>query len=145
MNKQVKSVVAFAVGCLVSFSAFASDPFAGVWHVTATPSESAAATGANPFADDILFHDGQFSAGAFAMMGFTTSLYAVQEIDDEPTTFSVTLSSTDRGTLTWSGRRVGSTLLGTLVWLKPDGTQQSYALRGTRFDDEKETVQSADE
>jgi hypothetical protein len=112
-----------------------SDAFAGVWSVSATPrdSEEEEQSGATPFTEAVLFHNGQFSAAAFAMMGFSTSQYEVEHRDGDAY-FSVTLTSDDRGTLGWAGRLTEEGFVGLLVWTRADGEVYRYRVVGQRQD-----------
>jgi hypothetical protein len=108
-----------------------SDSFAGVWTVSAVPTDASAEAGATAFAEEVLFHDGKFSAAAFAMMGFSTTDYTLSDHDGSQY-FAVTLSSDDRGTLAWAGRLTDDGFTGLLLWTRADGEVYRYRIVGER-------------
>jgi hypothetical protein len=83
--------------------------------------------GANPFDDGFLFEGGQFSAQAYAGLGFSPETYTV----DDTGKFVAILSSPDRGSVRWAGRLNGGTIYGRITWTKPDGTVFTYTYTGS--------------
>ena len=109
--------------------------FNGVWRVTMTPDESTAAAGQQQFRDALLFHNGQLTADAFGKYGFRPGTFATSQANGF-TSFVSMLVSTDRGETIWSGQLSDdSTLTGTLVWVRADGTTFSYDIKGNRDED----------
>ncbi len=129
------SVLALGVMCASSALCLANDPFVGAWRVTATPNAAGATAGSDTFGEEVLFHNGQFSAGALAMLGFQETQYTTETVDGV-TTFSATLTSTDRGTLVWTGHLDGRTLTGSIVWTRPDGELTRYVITGSRTEED---------
>ena len=108
-----------------------TDPFDGEWSIKATPDRDAALDGQGPFDEALLFHSGQFSAAVFAMFGFTPADYVVS-FDSGHAVFKANLSSSDRGTLSWTGQETPTGLDGTLVWARADGSVSRYEIVGER-------------
>jgi hypothetical protein len=124
-------LLAFGVTCAAAAFASSSDPFAGAWEVTATPDQATAGDGVSAFGEEVLFHNGQFTAAALAMLGFEATSYHV-ETSDGVTEFDATLVSSTRGTVEWSGRRTLTGFSGTLLWTKVDGDVHRYTLSARR-------------
>ncbi len=112
-------------------STTAIGPFDGEWALTVTPDSAAASDGQDSFSEAVLFHNGEFSAAAFAMFGFSPAGYTIAE-DDGTYVFTAVLTSSDRGTLTWSGRGSSGGIAGSMLWARPDGVTYRYELLGTR-------------
>lgn len=127
----IKRMVMFAAAVGLSAGvSLACDPFAGkVFKVTATPDAAARADGVKIFNEAVLFHEGTFSAEVLAMFGFAPVSYTVTE-ENERASFSVVLSSTDRGTIEWTGREGGQGFTGTLIWSRLDGKVHRYDVTG---------------
>jgi hypothetical protein len=105
----------------------ADDAFAGAWQVHCTPTTSTVSLGADLFDDGFLFENGQFSASAYACMGFAPAAYTV----DSTGRFTATLTSDERGTVVWRGRAGAGSLYGSITWTKPDGSVFKYHYTGT--------------
>lgn len=108
-------------------TARAEDIFAGGWQVKCTPYSATMALGADAFDDGFLFENDQFSAQAYAGLGFTPGAYTV----DSTGKFTATLTSSDRGTVVWKGRAATGSIHGWITWTKPDGTIFKYSYTGT--------------
>lgn len=108
-----------------------ADPFHGEWTLQVTPDQATACDGQAEFSESVLFHNGEFSAAAFAMFGFTPTTYALSA-DTGATVFSSTLTSSDRGTLTFTGHAGATGIVGDLVWARPDGVTYRYEIVGER-------------
>jgi hypothetical protein len=108
-------------------AARADDAFAGAWQVHCTPTTATVALGADVFDDGFLFENGQFSASAYACMGFVPSAYTI----DSSGKFTATLTSSDRGTVVWRGRAGTGSVYGWITWTKPDGSVFKYQYTGT--------------
>lgn len=106
-----------------------NDPFRGEWTFQVTPDEATANEGQNAFAEEVLFHNGEFSAAAFAMFGFVPAQYSLAKADGV-TTFTAVLTSEDRGTLTWTGHLSTAGLTGELVWARPGGVNYRFTIAG---------------
>jgi hypothetical protein len=113
--------------CFAS-TARADDAFSGQpWQVHCTPGTSTVALGGDAFDDGFLFENGNFSAQAYMIMGFTPAAYTI----DSTGKFTATLTSTDRGTIVWHGRASGNSIYGSITWTKPDGSIFKYHYTGT--------------
>jgi hypothetical protein len=110
------------------------DPFHGEWVMQATPDDLTASEGNSAFSEAVLFHNGEFSAAAFAMFGFSPAGYTVAAKEDGSVVFTATLTSTDRGTLTWTGHESPGGLTGKLEWVRPEGVTYRYEVLGVRPD-----------
>ncbi|MFT3788771.1 MAG: hypothetical protein QM770_21810 [Tepidisphaeraceae bacterium] len=109
-----------------------ADTFTGAWTISATPDDTSAQAGATAFTDDVLFHGGEFSASAYACMGFSVEQYTVVKDAYGREYFKATLTSADRGTLDWAGLvNDESKLYGRLRWTKTDGTTFHYRFTGS--------------
>lgn len=107
------------------------DPFLGEWTVAVVPDQQSEGEGQAAFDEALLFHNGEFSAAAFAMFGFAPASYSVNA-DTGQYVFTATLVSSDRGTLTWTGQLASNGFTGQLVWDKQDGHVHHYVLTGSR-------------
>lgn len=114
-----------------ALEARAQDVFVGAWNIHFTPDAASTQNGAKSFRDAALFHNNELSSEAFAMYGFHTVLYTVPT--DAPSTFTASMSSSNQGTLQWTGRRDGARIVGTLEWVKPNGVVYRYTLSGERL------------
>jgi hypothetical protein len=109
-------------------TARADDAFSGQpWQVHCTPGTSTVALGGDTFDDGFLFENGNFTAQAYMIMGFTPAAYTV----DTTGKFTATLTSLDRGTVVWRGRATGNSIYGSVTWTKPDGSVFKYHYTGT--------------
>lgn len=130
--------VALAISTLSSTAL--ADAFAGAWQVQATAGNAALEAGRGHFGDGLLFHEGSLQSEAFAMLGFAPAPYTVTVVDGRHH-FSALLSSTDRGTLQWSGVYTSGRVVGTLVWTRANGSQHLYTIEAARFDDGLEVIE----
>jgi hypothetical protein len=121
------TMVAVLVMLFPSPVARADDAFAGAWQVHCTPTTSTVSLGADLFDDGFLFENGQFSASAYACMGFAPAAYTI----DSTGRFTATLTSDERGTVVWRGRAGAGSLYGSITWTKPDGSVFKYHYTGT--------------
>ena len=112
---------------LIASPALADDVFTGGWQVKCTPNSATVALGGDAFDDGMLFENGQFSAQAYAGLGFTPASYSI----DATGKFTATLTSSDRGTVIWKGRVGTGTIHGVILWTKPDNTLYKYYYTGT--------------
>ena len=112
---------------LITPIAHADDAFAGGWQVQCTPRSATVALGGDIFDDGFLFENNQFSAQAYAAMGFTPAGYSI----DSTGKFTATLTSTDRGTVVWKGKVGNGSIYGWITWTKPDGTIFKYTYTGS--------------
>lgn len=109
----------------------------GVWSVNVDPDSATAQLGRRAFHDNLLFEaDGRFTAEAFGPMGFGTTPYTVTVLADGVTGFTSTMSNDGQGTLIWNGVRRGSTIVGTLVWTRSDGSVSTYNFQAERVSEE---------
>lgn len=135
-----KMRVLVASGLILSAPAWADtsqdnglpNPFDGEWAFEVTPDALTASDGQSTFSESVLFHNGEFSAAAFAMFGFAPASFSLAATETGVITFTATLTSSDRGTLTWTGRPASGGVTGTLVWARPEGVTFRYELVGTR-------------
>ena len=109
------------------------DPFEGEWVVQVTPDQATANSGQDAFSEAVLFHNGEFSAAAFAGFGFSPSSYTLSEVTGQ-VVFTASLTSNDRGTLTWTGHQSISGVVGQLLWARQDGSTFTYQIAGARPD-----------
>lgn len=107
------------------------DPFRGEWSLQVTPDVATASEGQSAFGEAVLFHNGEFSAAAFAMFGFAPASYSVAD-NNGLTVFTSVLSSEDRGTLTWTGHISATGMAGELVWARPGGVNYRFVVVGER-------------
>lgn len=113
--------------------AFAEGPvdrFAGLWNVTVTPDHATAQAGKDEFRDNLLIEaDGLFTAEGFGPMGFPSVPLTVSG-EETNAPFSVTTANDSQGTVTWTGNTNGSSISGTVLWVRPSGTVHRYAFTG---------------
>jgi len=94
-----------------------ADIFPGVYKLTVTPGSTGAAAGRQEFAEYVQFEHSVFTAESCAKLGFAPTNYTVKKVNNV-TVFEVTMTSGTQGTMQWTGRRSGSSLVGSLVWTK---------------------------
>ena len=117
----------FILALLLAPLTRADDAFTGGWQVKCTPTSATVTLGGDAFDDGMLFENNQFSAQAYAGLGFTPASYSI----DDTGKFTATLVSDDRGTVIWKGRVGASGIYGWITWTKPDGSIFKYKYTGT--------------
>ncbi len=107
-----------------------SDPFEGLWKITVTPDTASIQLGAAEFEDHLSFESGALTSELCSMLlGFDASNYSITT-DNGQTRFSAAMTTSNHGTILWTGQHTGGRIVGQVVWTKSDGRVHRYSLRG---------------
>ena len=90
----------------------------GIYRIHLTADAASVQTGAKDFDEAFIFEGSTMQMEIFSKMGFDKATCAFDLVTN---TFTVTMVSTNRGTLAWQYKFVNNTCVGTLVWTREVG------------------------
>jgi hypothetical protein len=102
------------------------------WKMDVKPDAAAAVAGRNAFEEFVLIEDDQITAFEMSRLGFGPILPTLSAGTNGAINFTVTLTSRNHGSCTWTGSMTATTLNGTLKWTR-DGVTYNYTFTGVPY------------
>ena len=105
----------------------------GIWRFELRPIAPTERDGAVPFQEALLVDGDRMTPQTFALYGFNPGTVVFRA--DDAHLFDSTMTSNTKGTLTWTGRVSRDAVVGSVLWLKPDGAKWKYRYVAKRADE----------
>jgi hypothetical protein len=125
--RNILLIVVCGVLLSVSQVAMARDQFEGKWTITVTSDD-----GGKPHEDTLIFKNGKLISQSAKAHGFAEADYEADVRGGQSATFTATAKSTREGSMKWTGTMAATSLQGTFMWTKADGSSESFSYSGMR-------------
>ena len=121
-------LIAVLLGLAQGASAETTETTTAYWKLAVKPDAAAATAGRDPFTEYVMIDD-DVTAQEMSRLGFGPINPILGTDATGATTFTVTLTSTNHGTVKWTGKMTATTMSGTLVWTR-EGKVYNYTFTG---------------